>query len=156
MNVFHKRLTDINLVKESMCAVRGKKVKDPQLDLNVWYEMLLSPHSSVRCVLYRVYIKDIPYYAQNHLVRHKVGVEPTVYSQRSTEGRGKLPQEALIDMHLDINAQALLNMSRVRMCNKADKVVREFMNLIKEELCKGDRYDRVLGKLMLPNCELYD
>ena len=139
-----------------MSAVRGKKPNNSPLDPNIWFEMLLSPHSSVRCILYRIYIEDIPYYSHVHLIRHKIGVEPTVYSQRVLAGRDKFTQDSLISMHMDINAQALLNIAKVRLCNKADKEIRILMTLIKESLSKGDKYDQVLGKLMMPNCELYD
>jgi hypothetical protein len=156
MKVTYKRLTDMSLVKESMSAVRGKTPNSKPLDPKVLYEMLLSPHSTVRCIFYRIYVNDIPYYAQNHLVRHKIGVEPTVYSQRAIKGRGKLPQDNLIAMHLDLNAQSLLTMAKARLCLKADSEVREFMKLVKEALSKGDVYDKVLGKMMMTSCELYD
>lgn len=146
----------MDLVKESMSIVRGKKPNKKPLNLDVWLGMLLSPHSTVRVILYRIYIEDIPYYAHTHLVRHKIGMEPTVYSQRENSDRGKLPQNNLISMHIDINAQALMHIAKVRLCKKADVEIRKLFKLIKEALLLGDEYDCVLGKLLMPNCEFYD
>jgi thymidylate synthase ThyX len=72
-------------------------------------------------------------------VRHKVGIEHFCQSQRTDIAgieRDELPQNSLVKHICYANAQAIINISRKRLCNKASKETREawqiFLNALKE------------------------
>ena len=160
MKVSFERLVGPECMLPAMRSTTGKDMYSKELpNLKTWVKMCVSPHSSIRAVKYRIYFEDIPYYAHVHLVRHHVGIEPHVLSQRDDDGildttdRDEKPQGALISMMFDLNAQALLNMAQRRLCYKAHRVVQDAMEKLKCALIyEGDDYDKVLAKLMLRPC----
>jgi hypothetical protein len=66
-----------------------------------WREKVLrARHSPIRLIMYQVELKGIPYWLSVHLVRHKIGIEHFVVSQRDDitgVPRDKKPQGALVD-----------------------------------------------------------
>jgi len=58
-------------------------------------------------------------------------------------------QTDLVNFSLDINAQAILNISYKRLCNKASLETHKLVQLLKEEMEKVDPY---LAKMMVPAC----
>lgn len=84
--------------------------------------ILLAEHSPIRSLMFTIRLVDIPYWVSTHLVRHKIGVEHFVSTQRTDRtgiNRNDLPQSAPVSHTMVINAQALINISRKRMCNQA-------------------------------------
>lgn len=163
MKVTFERLVDPEYMLSAMRVTRGKDMyKKSKPSLEIWHKMLLSEHSSHRAVKYRIYVEDIPFYTHVHLVRHHVGVEPHVYSQRDDDGcqmqtdRDLQPQGTLINMFMDANVQAIINMARKRLCYKAHRTAQEFMHKLKMALLyEGDEYDCVLSKLLMTPCSWF-
>ncbi len=157
MQVTIKRLIDPEEMVPAMRVTQGKDMflsKKPSLE--TWHKMILSQHSSHRAVVYRIYCEDVPYYTHVHFVRHGQGVQFHVKSQRGDGDRANIPQGALIDMFFDVNVQGLLNLALARLCYKADDPTRALMKKIKYALIfEGDRYDQVLGKLLMRPCQWY-
>ena len=57
-----------------------------------------------------------------HFVRHNKGIDHWVSTQRSDRTgvpRDKKPQDALVNHECEANAQAMINISRKRLCNQA-------------------------------------
>lgn len=79
--------------------------------------MCLSEHSPLREVVYRVECYDVPRRAMQHLVRHHVGIEKFVSTSRPDRVASSDPN--FVNMAFTINAQALIQISRTRLCNKA-------------------------------------
>lgn len=160
MKVSFDRLVGPEYMLGAMRSTTGKDMYKKQFPkLKTWYKMLLSPHSSSRAVKYRVYIEDIPYYAHVYLIRHSIGFEPHVFSQRDDYGvlektdRDERPQGFPVPMLFDANAQAILNIAQKRLCYKSHRVVQEVMEKLKCSLVyEGDVYDRLLGNLMQRPC----
>lgn len=131
----------------------GKKPVKPVTD--DWKrKMLLAEHSPIRLVEYDIILEGIPYYVAMHLVRHKHGVEHFVCSQRDdrtkdTEKRADKPQGALVDMQMSCNAQALINISRKRLCGKASKETRAVWRAVEQAMRK---VDHVMAEFMTPDC----
>ncbi len=46
-------------------------------------KMLMSEHSPIRCLQFRIRLENLPYWVSVHLVRHKLGVEHFVSTQRN-------------------------------------------------------------------------
>lgn len=89
--------------------------------------MLLAEHSPVRCLGVSIVLENIKSWMSVHLTRHKVGVEHFVRTQRSDRTgipRDDLPQSDLVTHAMTANAQAIINISRKRLCAKASPETR--------------------------------
>lgn len=89
-----------------------------------------------------------------HLVRHHEGCEKFVHSQRADRRelpvpRNELPQGALNDMDMTANAQAIINISRKRLCSCASKETREAWQQVVEAI---RNIDPVLADKCVPEC----
>lgn len=100
-------------------------------------QMLLAEHSPIRMVEYDTVWENIKQRITVHYVRHHAGIEKFVHTQRDDRNdkiinSDDLPQGALNDMALALNAQAIINISKVRLCNLAStdtrKCWQEFLN----------------------------
>lgn len=118
-----------------------------------WHAKLYeAEHSPMRAVLFWI-VLEIPYWVSVHLVRHKIGVEHFVSSQRNDRqtayDRTKAPQDAPVLHGMLINAQALVTMSRKRLCGKASPPTREAW----EKVVRAIYYvDPMLAYRMVPEC----
>ena len=118
------------------------------------HKMLLAEHSPIRLVEYDISFESIRQWVTVHLVRHWLGFIPFVHSQREDRrkldcSRDELPQGALNDMDVAANAQALINISRKRLCMCASKETREAWQAVKDEMAK---VDPIMAKHMVRNC----
>jgi hypothetical protein len=87
-----------------------------------------------------------------HFVRHKIGIEHWVRTQRSDRtgiDRNELSQNNEVEHEILADAQAMINISRKRLCNQASKETREawltVVNLIKDTQPE-------LYKVCVPDC----
>ena len=143
--------------KRALNAARqtvGKKRldKDPS---NKWKaEMLLAEHSPIRLVEYDWTWNDIKQRITVHFVRHHEGCEKFVHTQRDDRNEqiidsDALPQGALNDMDMTANAQALINISRKRLCACASKDTRDAWMQVKKAIAK---IDPIMASKMVPEC----
>jgi hypothetical protein len=167
MKVSYKRLVGPEYMTGALMATSGKNMKTIEFpSVETFKKMALScggvPHSPIRTILYRVYIEDIKSWVVTHLVRHYVGVQFYVKSQRTDRNitnpteRDHKEQGELIGVMFDINANALLDLAKARSCTKAAPETREVVSLLKQKLLDGDAYDFIIGQLMVPPCEWYE
>lgn len=122
-------------------------------------KMLLAEHSPIRLLEFDWSWFDIRQWVTAHLVRHHEGCEKFVHTQRgdrrkileeyNVETRDELPQGALNSMDMTANAQALINISRKRLCNCASKETREAWKQVKEAIREKDP---VMASKMVPEC----
>lgn len=101
--------------------------------------LLLSEHSPIRKLKINWRWTDLKRWVSDHFVRHKYGIEHWVSTQRSDRigiNRDELPQGSLVNHECEANAQALINISRKRLCNCASPETRqawqEFKNKVAE------------------------
>ncbi|MGD9162354.1 MAG: hypothetical protein PVG39_28350 [Desulfobacteraceae bacterium] len=88
------------------------------------YKILLSEHSPIRQLIMKWKWCDLPYWVSVHFVRHKIGIEHFVSTQRSDRtgvNRDRLPQAQLVSHECVANAQAVINISRKRLCTQASQ-----------------------------------
>lgn len=156
------RMEKATLWKRALNAARRTIGKNP-LDKepsNSWKaKMLLAEHSPIRLIEYEWTWSDIMQWVTTHLVRHHEGCEKFVHSQRgdrraildeyNVSSRNELPQGATNDMDMTANAQALINISRKRLCNCASKETKEAWKQVKEGVRK---VDPVMADKMVPEC----
>ena len=102
-------------------------------------KLIMSEHSPIRRMKFYWRWKDLPYFVSTHMVRHKIGIEHFVSTQRSDRtgiDRNNLPQSNPVNHACEADAQALINISRKRLCNFASKERREALHLVKDEVAK--------------------
>ena len=115
-----------------------------------------SEHSPLRGLIFLVEMIGIPSWVSVHFVRHKIGVEHFVQSQRpdrtgSNKDRSEMKQGELVNHCMLINAEALINISRKRLCYKASTETREVWEAVIAELRKIEQ-GRFLADFCVPNC----
>jgi len=115
-------------------------------------KILLAEHSPIRSLKFLITMKDLQYWVSVHFVRHKVGVDHYVSTQRTDRTgieRDNLPQGALVSHTMDANAQALIYMARKRECNQASVETRQAFKAVKKEIAK---YEPELASVMVREC----
>ena len=115
-------------------------------------KLLRSEHSPIRKLIFSWRWEDLPYWVSVHFVRHKIGIEHFVKTQRSDRtgvDRSELPQGAFVTHECSANAQALITISRKRLCNAAAPETREAWQLVKNEVAN---YEPALAHCMVREC----
>lgn len=124
--------------------------KEPTID---WKrKMLFAEHSPIRLLEFDVTIKDVPYFAVMHLVRHNQGIEKFVATSREDRTgikREERRQTDLVDCQFSLNAQAFINISRKRLCATADSTTRGIWNEVVRELRK---IEPLVADMCQPDC----
>lgn len=151
------RLDQVTSWKRALNAARRTIGKEPlaKEPSESWEaKMLLAEHSPIRLVEFDWTWKDIMQWVTTHLVRHHEGCEKFVHSQRGDRRvlpvpRNELPQGALNDMDMTANAQAIINISRKRLCSCASKETREAWKQVVEAIRE---VDPVLADKCVPEC----
>lgn len=132
----HPTEEDWMKAKVRALVTTGKKVVNPP-DFEWKVKMLRCRHSPIRKLPFSFYISDMPYWLHVELVRHHVGFQPYVKSQRDDRNnnevpRGKKPQDAPVNAIIDLNAETLMTLMNKRLCGCATKEMQEFMFTIRK------------------------
>lgn len=152
MNVIVEQLTDFKLVRDLARATVSKGELTSEVSEEFKRNILIAEHSPIRALMFKVVLTDIPYYVSVHLSRHKHGVEHFVSTQRvdrTGEDRDSKPQDSPVNHIMIINAQALINMSRKRLCYQASGQTIKLMNMIRQEV---KNLEPLLGTVMVKEC----
>lgn len=111
----------------------GKKYTGNAISDSWKKKILKAKHSPIRTLMFTIEMK-VPYYVSTHFVRHKIGVEHYVQSQRndrqSNYDREIASQDMMVLHTMDVNAEQLMFMANRRLCGMADKTTRYVMTLI--------------------------
>lgn len=120
---------------------------------NEWkLNLLLSEHSPIRKLKISWRWEDLKYWVSVHLVRHKIGIEHFVSTQRTDRtgvNRNSLPQDSFVNHECEADAQALINISRKRLCNCASIETREAWQEVKNKVAE---VEPELSKCMVREC----
>lgn len=156
---FIRKLEKVTSWKRVLNAARrtiGKKPIDKEPSDSWKAKLLLAEHSPIRLLEFDWTWGEIQQWVTTHLVRHHEGCEKFVHTQRvdrnpELEGlsRDELPQGLLNDMDMTANAQALINISRKRLCSCASKETREAWTQVKEAIRE---VDPIMADKMVPEC----
>jgi hypothetical protein len=140
------KLTDESLVKRACESTMHGAESKVTLD-----QIYRCQHSPIRTQIFWVEMVDIPSFVSTHLVRHKIGVEHFVMSNRVDRGgTGSETRNTPVNHSMLINAEALINMARKRLCLKASDETREVFDLVCSEVLE---VDPALCKYLVPECE---
>lgn len=152
MKITVEKITSWKRALNAARETTGKKAieKEPS---GSWIDSILyAEHSPIRLVEYDIKLEGIPNFVAGHLVRHHEGCEKFVQSNR--EDRSGNDPTAInrltpVNMSMTCNAQALINISRKRLCNCASKETREVWQAVKDEIQK---IDPIMAKHMVREC----
>ena len=136
------------------CTLNTVGKNSTKLPKEEWMVKLMeSEHSPLRELPYAFKL-IIPYYVSVHLVRHHVGVNHYVQSQRNDRqdqyDRTKAPQDAMVSHIITMNAQSFVHLAHARLCYQADvttrKVVEEMVRLAIEN-------NSEMKSVLVPRCQ---
>ena len=143
---------DWEWVKTCTLNTVGKKSATAPTD--EWKKKLvLAEHSPLRELWFGIRM-EIPYYVSVHFVRHHIGVNHYIQSQRNDRqtnyDRTEAPQGAPVSHIMSVNAQELVFMSHKRLCRQADKFTRAVMIEIVRQVVE---IAPELKEALVPLCE---
>lgn len=111
----------------------GKRYAGSEVTDKWKYNILRSEHSPIRTLMFTIRM-ELPYWVSVHFCRHKYGIEHYVSSQRNDRqdkyDRTEAPQGAFVTHVIDVNAQELIQIARMRLCKQASRETREVMQAI--------------------------
>lgn len=149
-----KQITSWNRALNAARKTIGKEPLDKEPSDNWKAKMLLAEHSPIRLVEYDISFLEIKNWVLMHIVRHFLGCEKFVHTQRedrrkSDIPRDQIPQGVLNDMDMSVNAQSLINISRKRLCSCASPETRNTWKQVVSELRK---IDPIMADKCVPEC----
>ena len=160
MNITVEVLTPAIECFKSARQTQGMQFEKITPSVKTWISWLHAEHSPIRVMQLRINMTFVPYYIAMHLRTHTEGIMPFVRSQRDTAispvdyDRRKAPQNAPVDYCPVLNPQSLINISRRRLCRKADKDTIEVWKEVKRVIENHpDDYVAAIAPLMMPYCE---
>lgn len=153
MKIEITRVTSWTDVLNAARFTQRKPLRSGEPSENWKKKIIKSEHSPLRCLMFNIDFYDIPYYSMGHLVRH-IHAQPFVSTSRPDIDGNQLPREEqkksdLVNMRLFLNAQEIINISKVRLCAKAEIETRMIWRKVIEELYK---IEPQLANACVPNC----
>jgi hypothetical protein len=140
------------LIKNLALGTVGK-TSDQSPDTEWKRKILISEHSPIRSLWYTWEWVDLKSWVSVHFVRHNVGIQHFVKSQRndrqSEYDRNAARQDALVTHRCTANAQAIINISRKRLCGKASP---ETTDAWLAFVCRLIRFAPELVSVCVPEC----
>ena len=116
-------------------------------------KVLISEHSPIRLGRIKWSWDGIKSWVSVHFARHWLGWDKWVSTQRTDRtniDRDAARQDTLVNMDIEANPQALINVGRYRLCKQASDETREYMENLKEEIRNVGQEE--LSNVLVPNC----
>ena len=116
-------------------------------------KLILSEHSPIRRGTISWKFDEIPYCISTHFVRHHEGVEKWVGTERADrteiKDRSQRSQMDMVPMEMEANIQAIINISRKRLCTSADPLTIKYWKAVLEAI---KEYDEDIYWACVPEC----
>ena len=143
---------DLKWVKTCTLNTVGKKLKSDSQVSSEWVEKLVkAEHSPIRELWFGIKM-EIPYWVSVHFVRHHIGINHYVSTQRTDRtgvNRNEKPQGELVSHIMSVNAQELVFMAHKRLCKQASPETREIMQEIVRKVVQVAPY---MKSVLVPLC----
>ena len=136
------------------CCLNTVGIASTKLPTEEWLEKLIkAEHSPARELWFGIKM-EIPYGVAVHFVRHHIGVNHYVQTQRDDRttheiSRNEKPQGETVSHIMSVNAQELIFMAHKRLCSQASPETRKVMEMICEEVIKVAPY---MKDVLVPLC----
>lgn len=140
-------------VKNECRNTINKDYSDKKATKDFIKKILISEHSPIRLVKIKFRWEGIKSWVSVHFARHWLGWDKWISTQRTDRtgiNRDKTPQDTPVNMDVNANAQALINVARYRLCYQAAKETREQMEDLK--IAIKDNGQPELANVLVPNC----
>ena len=114
-------------------------------------KLLMSEHSPIR-ELWFGFKMEIPYWVSVHFVRHHIGVNHYIQTQRSDRtgvNRSEKPQGEIVSHIMSVNAQELVFMAHKRLCKQASEETQAVMREIVKKVVEVAPY---MKSVLVPLC----
>jgi len=153
MKIEIQRITSWTDVLNAARFTQRKEPKSGEPSVAWKKKIIKAEHSPLRCLMFNIDFYDIPNYVSVHLVRH-VHAQPFVSTSRPDIDGKQVPREEQkksdpVNMRLFLNAQEIINISKVRLCNKAEVMTRSIWRAVIKELKK---IEPELAAACVPSC----
>lgn len=153
MRIVVERITDWKRVVNAARFTQRMAPIDHEPSDKFKEQIIRAEHSPLRELRFEVKIMYVPYWVMGHFVRH-VHAQPYVSTSRpdvtkSGLSRNEMKQGEEVNLMLSLNAQELINISKVRLCINASKETRKVWNGVISELAD---IEPILAKYCVPNC----
>lgn len=151
------RVTDFNIdwkkIKSACMTTISKEAGDKEPSHEWKRKLLLCEHSPIRRGTISWKYDEIPYCISTHFVRHHEGVEKWVGTERADrteiKDRSERSQMDTVPMEMEANIQALINISKKRLCTSADPLTRAYWIATLEAIRE---YDEDIYWACVPEC----
>lgn len=129
-----KHPTDMDWAWCKTCTLNTVGKVSTTMPTKEWMEKLVkAEHSPLRELWFGIKM-EIPYWVSVHFVRHHIGVNHYIQSQRNDRqdkyDRTTAPQGEIVSHIMSINAQELVFMAHKRLCHQASTETRAVMQEI--------------------------
>lgn len=149
-------ITKVTSWKDVLNAARFTQRKlplDKEPSDNFKRNIIKAGHSPLRCLMFNIDLYDIPSYVSVHLVRH-VHSQPFVSTSRPDIDGKQPPREEqkktdLVNMRMFLSAEEIINISKVRLCKKAEGETNKIWDMVINELSKQES---ILADACVPSC----
>ena len=154
MKIEIDRITSWQRVLNAARFTIGKEALDKEPSNKFKRSIIFSEHSPIRLLEFDVRVYDVPKFVIMHLVRHNQGIEKFVSTSRPDRTGIKVTRheqraDDLVNCQFSLNAQAFINISKVRLCRHAEKETRELWQSIIEKL---GEIEPILAAACCPSC----
>lgn len=151
------RITDYDInwqrIKSACMTTISKEATGKEPSHEWKRKLLLCEHSPIRRGSISWKFDEIPYCISTHFVRHHEGVEKWVGTSRTDrteiKDRSQRSQMDLVPMEMEANIQAIINISRKRLCNCADPLTIKYWKAVLEAI---KEYDEDIHWACVPEC----
>lgn len=134
------------------CTLNTVGKTSTTLPSNEWIKKLVNAeHSPIRELWFGIKM-IIPYWVSVHFVRHHIGINHYVQTQRTDRtgvNRSEKRQDELVSHIMSINAQELIFMAHKRLCKQASKETRKVMQEIVNQVIDVAPY---MKEVLVPLC----
>ena len=141
---------DLKWVKTCTLNTVGKtSTKAPTEE---WLKKIVeAEHSPIRELWFGIKM-EIPYWVSVHFVRHHIGVNHYIQTQRTDRtgiDRNELPQGQMVSHIMSVNAHELIFMAHKRLCKQASLETRAVMLMICNKIIEVAPY---MKEVLVPLC----
>ena len=153
MKIAIKKLVDWGEVYDSALFTQRKEVGDKKPTSKWKLKTCYAGHSILRDLMFSIKIEDVESFIISHLIRHKREYTQP-YVQTLREDLTGIPNESVTRLTKNgvkfiLNAKSIIDISRVRLCNKASI---ETILVWKEVLKELEKIEPELTSICVPQC----
>lgn len=144
--------TENDLLWVKQCTLNTVGKSTTKAPTEEWLKRLVeAEHSPIRELWFGIKM-EIPYWVSVHFVRHHIGVNHYIQTQRSDRtgvNRSEKPQGEIVSHIMSVNAQELVFMAHKRLCKQASAETQAVMREIVKKVVEVAPY---MKSVLIPLC----